>query len=146
MKKVLVRTILIFLMTASIIACSKDEETTAPISIVGKWGLVYIKEKTTQNGQITLDTTMPASSNDYILLELYSDGTGLSARTNKNYLFKYMVSGTTFYEISYNTKDTTVYNNTNVTATTLKLGYIDTIVINGRALVFDNSYIFEKIQ
>jgi hypothetical protein len=141
MKKVLVRTILIFLMTASIIACSKDEGTTPPVSIVGKWGIVNEKSKITRNGQIIEDTTIIPS--DYYIVEFYSNGVGIE----DNNPFRYTFSGTTILILSMNNQDTTLnFNNSYVTATTLKLGRSGSWVENGDNYYGEESLNFIKLQ
>ena len=139
MKKTLVRTLLIFLTTTSIIACSKNEETTAPVSIVGKWEFVNIKDKVTKNGQLISDTTI---TSPYGFWELFSNGTGFETST-KPFLFKYTFSGTTFTIIN---GDTAVYNNSMLTETTLRVGNLKSWSENGDIYLWDWSSNFKKIQ
>jgi hypothetical protein len=140
MKKALARTILIFLMTASIIACSKDEETTSPVSIVGKWGIINEKSKITRNGQIIEDTTIIPTNHS--IMEFYSNGVGII----DNDLFRYTFSGTTILILSMNNQDTVDFNNSYVTATTLKLGRSGSWVENGDNYYGEESYNFIKLQ
>jgi|688.fasta_scaffold238496_2 hypothetical protein len=138
MKKVLVRTILIFLMTASIIACSKKEETTSPTSILGKWEFVNEKIKVTENGQIILDTTNIGGG----FMELFSNGTGIWMVGNIT-SFTYTFSGTTFTMVD---GDTTVFNNTNFTETTFRLGRLKSWEDRGNNYFSDRSFNFIKNQ
>ena len=140
MKKRLVRTILIFLITASIIACSKKEEITSPTSILGKWGIVNEKSKITRNGQIIEDTTIIPS--DYYIIEFYSNGVGIA----DNDPFRYTFSGTTILLLSMNNQDTVDFNNSYVTATTLKLGRSGSWVENGDNYYGEESLNFIKLQ
>ena len=64
MKKILVRSVLVFAMATSLIACSKDEVTTAPVTIVGKWEAVTEISKITINGQLLQDSTLTYSANE----------------------------------------------------------------------------------
>ena len=127
---------------ASLIACSKNEGTTAPLSIVGKWEFVNNKQKTTMNGQITRDTTITIAPGEVI--EFLSNGTGIWSGSNY-YIFTYAFSGKTLTMISFNTKDTLVFNNSNFTATTLKLGQFDSFVENGYTFVVDDSYNLKRL-
>jgi hypothetical protein len=138
MKKVLVRTILIFLKTASIIACSKKEETTSPTSILGKWEFVNEKIKVTENGQIILDTTNIGGG----FMELFSNGTGIWMVGNIT-SFTYTFSGTTFTMVD---GDTTVFNNTNFTETTFRLGRLKSWEDRGNNYFSDRSFNFIKNQ
>ena len=140
MKKTLVRTLLIFLMTASIIACSKKEEITPPTSILGKWGIVNEKSKITRNGQIIEDTTI--SPSDYFIIEFFSNGLGIE----DNEQFRYTFSGTTILILSMNNQDTLDFNNSYVTATTLKLGRSVSWVENGDNYYGEESLNFIKLQ
>ena len=138
MKKKLVRTLLIFLMTTSIIACSKNEETTAPVSIVGKWEFVNEKIKVTENGQLILDSTYIGGG----YMELFSSGTGIWMVGNFT-SFTYTFSGTTFTMIS---GDSSVFNNTNFTETTFRLGRLHSWEDNGNNYFSDRSFNFIRKQ
>jgi hypothetical protein len=73
MKKLLVRSVLVFAMATSLIACSKDDGTTSPSSIVGKWEATTQKTKVTINGQLLQDSTQTYAPNE-LVVEFFANG------------------------------------------------------------------------
>lgn len=146
MKKLLLRSVLVFAMATSLIACSKDEETTTPTSIVGRWEAVTENSKITINGQLLQDSTLTYAPNE-LIVEFYSNGTVIGSSSDSsatNDTLTYVFSGTTLTMISLDKTDTSVFNNSNFTATTLKLGMLDTQAENGNTIVSDFSINFKR--
>ncbi|MCF8284774.1 MAG: lipocalin family protein [Sphingobacteriales bacterium] len=146
MKKLLVRSVLVFAMATSLIACSKDENTATPLSIVGKWEATTQKTKVTINGQLLQDSTQTYAANE-LVVEFFANGTAIgtsSDSSSKDDTLTYVFSGSTLTVISLDKKDTSVFNNTSFTASTLKMGMLDTQVENGYTIVSDFSINFNR--
>jgi hypothetical protein len=128
MKKLLVRSVLVFAMATSLIACSKDENTATPLSIVGKWEATTQKTKVTINGQLLQDSTQTYAPNE-LVVEFFANGIAIDRSndsSSKDDTLTYVFSGTTLTVISLDKKDTMVYNNSSFNASTLKLGMLYT--------------------
>lgn len=146
MKKLLVRSVLVFAMATSLIACSKDEETTAPVSIVGKWEATTQKSKVTIDGQLLQDSTETYSAGE-LIVEFFANGTAIGSSNDSSATgdtTTYTVNGSTVTLISLDKRDTTVFNNSSFNASTLKLGMLDTQVENGYTIVSDFSINFTR--
>ena len=141
MKKLLVRSVLVFAMATSLIACSKDENTATPLSIVGKWEATTQKTKVTINGQLLQDSTQTYAANE-LVVEFFANGIAIDRSndsSSKDDTLTYVFSGSTLTVISLDKKDTMVYNNSSFNASTLKLGMLDTQSENGNTIVVDYS-------
>lgn len=141
MKKLLVRSVLVFAMATSLIACSKDENTATPLSIVGKWEATTQKTKVTINGQLLQDSTQTYAANE-LVVEFFANGIAIDRSndsSSKDDTLTYVFSGSTLTVISLDKKDTSVFNNTSFTASTLKMGMLDTQVENGYTIISDFS-------
>ena len=146
MKKLLVRSVLVFAMATSLIACSKDENTATPLSIVGKWEATTQKTKVTINGQLLQDSTQTYAANE-LVVEFFANGIAIDRSndsSSKDDTLTYVFSGSTLTVISLDKKDTSVFNNTSFTASTLKMGMLDTQVENGYTIVSDYSINFNR--
>ena len=146
MKKLLVRSVLVFAMATSLIACSKDENTATPLSIVGKWEATTQKTKVTINGQLYQDSTQTYAANE-LVVEFFANGIAIDRSndsSSKDDTLTYVFSGSTLTVISLDKKDTSVFNNTSFTASTLKMGMLDTQVENGYTIVSDYSINFNR--
>lgn len=146
MKKLLVRSVLVFAMATSLIACSKDENTATPLSIVGKWEATTQKTKVTINGQLLQDSTQTYAANE-LVVEFFANGIAIDRSndsSSKDDTLTYVFSGSTLTVISLDKKDTSVFNNSSFTATTLKMGMLDTQVENGYTIVSDYSINFNR--
>ena len=146
MKKLLVRSVLVFAMATSLIACSKDENTATPLSIVGKWEATTQKTKVTINGQLLQDSTQTYAANE-LVVEFFANGTAIGTDDDSlstNDTLTYVFSGTTLTVISLDKRDTSVFNNSSFTATTFKMGMLETQVENGYTIVSDYSINFNR--
>jgi hypothetical protein len=133
-------------MSSSLIACSKDEVTTTPVTIVGKWEAATQITKVTINNQLLQDSTKTYAANE-LVIEFFANGTAiktLSDPTKSDDSTTYTVDGSTITLISLDKKDTSVFNNSSFTATTLKMGMLDTQVENGYTIVSDFSINFNR--
>jgi hypothetical protein len=146
MKKLLVRSVLVFAMATSLIACSKDENTATPLSIVGKWEATTQKTKVTINGQLLQDSTQTYAPNE-LVVEFFANGIAIDRSndsSSKDDTLTYVFSGTTLTVISLDKKDTMVYNNSSFNASTLKLGMLYTQAENGNTIVSDFAINFNR--
>jgi hypothetical protein len=133
MKKLLVRSVLVFAMATS-------------LSIVGKWEATTQKTKVTINGQLLQDSTQTYAPNE-LVVEFFANGIAIDRSndsSSKDDTLTYVFSGTTLTVISLDKKDTMVYNNSSFNASTLKLGMLYTQAENGNTIVSDFAINFNR--
>lgn len=147
MKKLSLKLALVFAIAISFMACSKDEETTSPSLIVGKWEGTTAMFKVTNNGQI-LENNIDTFVTGQFIIDFLSNGLMISTSSDTTAVSddtsSYVVNGNTLTLISLDKTDTGIYNISTLSATNLKLIESQTEVQNGNTIVSEYSVNFIK--
>ncbi|MCF8284775.1 MAG: hypothetical protein K9I48_07345 [Sphingobacteriales bacterium] len=146
MKKILLKSVLVLAMATSLIACSKDDGTTSPSSIVGKWEATTDFSKVTINGQVLQSLTDTFSVGE-LYVDFLSNGTMISSSIDTsamNDTSTYVVNGSAVTIISLDKRDTSIFSISNLTSSTLRLGESQTQIQNGSTIVSEYSINFKK--
>jgi hypothetical protein len=146
MKKLLLKSVLVFAMATSLIACSKDDGTTSPSSIVGKWEATTAFSKITSNGQVIHNNTDTFSAGE-LYVDFLSNGIMISSTIDTsitNDTSTYVMNGSAVTIISLDKSDTSIFSISNLSSSTLKLSDSQTRIQNGSTIVSEYSFNFKK--
>lgn len=146
MKNLVFKSILVIGLATTIVACSKDEETsgTPTASVVGNWEAKLETETAIVNGQSTIDTTQVYAANE-LVVNFNSNGMAIATfNSTAKDTSTYTLSGSTLTLISLDKTDTTVFNETTVSGSVLNLGTTETDVIGGVTVISKTNIILNK--
>lgn len=144
MKNLFLKAILVVGLATTIVACSKDEETTPTATIVGTWEATSQSSKITLNGTVLQDSTETYAAGE-LSVEFKSNGIAIAKMVGEpDDTNKYILSGSALTLITMDNVDTTVFNNTTFTTTNLTLGMSETQVDGSNTLTSTFAINFKK--
>lgn len=141
MKNLFMKSLLAITIASSLIACSKDEETTPTPSptLLGKWNVINTISMAKLGTTVLLDDTTSFTTGQYTI-EFTANKAISTMGTDKD-TADYVYANNRLMVISYDPTDgydTTTFNSVNLTSTSLKATTLDTTDTGGGILIISS--------